>query len=47
MRLNGDQHGRSKATDIGSDQDIFERDIGGGISGSKKVHPYFRDGNRR
>jgi hypothetical protein len=32
----GDQHGRSKATDLGADQGIFERNIGGGISSSKK-----------
>jgi len=39
----GDQHGRSKATDLGADQGIFGRDIGGGISGSKSgAYPVYR-----
>ena len=32
----GDQHGRSKATDLGADQGISGQDIGGGISSSKR-----------
>ena len=32
----GDPHGRSEATDLGADQGIFGRDIGGGIPGFQR-----------
>ena len=32
----GDQHGRSDATDLGADQGIFGRNIGGGLSSSQR-----------
>ena len=41
----GDQHGRSKTTDLGTDQGVFGRDIGGGVPGSQRgSQPVYRAG---
>ncbi len=43
----GDQHGRSKTTDLGADQGISGRDIGGCIPGSQgRAQPVYRAGSQ-